>query len=232
MDRRDIHQESEYQKELKQKDVEYDDKIVENGKEYRIPYKMVKQVVFSEIRKEELRDLEHSARLQYRLLLQDSVLKAKVEFAKLRITIVFNPSDALNRKEKIDVEGLINFLSNEGVSVDRAHIETTDYDYYKQMYAYQFDPAVIREHPPYSYTKEQWAKMKDEWEKNSKEYEKTKVERFHKWQEDYLQKHPELAAELGVEIKPVKLSLKEKLLGKKAAKDDSKKEKGFWFHGV
>lgn len=229
MDRRDVHRtESAYQQDLKRQDAAYDDKVVENGREYRIPYKMVKQVVFSNIRRDELLDLEHSARLQYRLLLMDSVLKAKVEFAKLKITVIFNPLSASNSKEKIDVDGLISFLSGEGVSIDRNHIELTDYDYYKEMYAYQFNPAVIREHPPYSYTKEQWVAMRDEWEKNSKEYEAEKVRKFHEWQDSYLRQHPELAAELGVKLGPSKLTLKEKLFGKKGANSD----KGYWFHGA
>lgn len=230
MDRRDIQRkESEYQQDLKRQEVQYDDKITENGKEYRIPFKMVKQVVFSNIRRDELLDLEHSARLQYRLLLMDSVLKAKVEFAKLKITVVFNPTDAINRKEKIDIEGLINFLASEGVTVDKAHIETTDFDYYKEMYAYQFDPATIREHPPYSYTKEQWVKMKADWEKNSKEYEAEKVQKFHEWQDSYLEQHPELAAEMGIKLQEKrKPTLKERIFGKKK----SKNEKGYWFHGA
>src|SRR5271155_4685102 len=103
MDRREnAPHETAYQQDLKKQEVAatYDDMVVENGKSFRVPYKMVRQVYFSNIKKEELIDLEHAARLQYRLLLMDSVIKAKVEFAKLKIWIVFNPKEANNRKEK------------------------------------------------------------------------------------------------------------------------------------
>jgi hypothetical protein len=227
MDRREsAPHETAYQQDLKKGEIPVDDKVVENGKTFRIPFKMVKQVAFSNVRKDELIDLEHAARLQYRLLLLDSVIKAKVEFAKLRIHIIFNPPEAQNRKEKISVEGLMDFLAGEGVHVEMRDAVVSDYDYYKEMYVYQFDPPSIREHAPYSYSMEEWKKMKANWLKNTAEYEKMKVEKFHAWQKEYAQGRPEIPGTEGAKVE--KKGLRARLFGKKKEKS----EKGFWFHGV
>ena len=70
MDRREnAPEESGFLKDLKTDEVEYDDKVDYKGKTYRVPYKMIKEVVFSNLDQTELQDFEHSARLQYRLLL-------------------------------------------------------------------------------------------------------------------------------------------------------------------
>ncbi len=236
MDRRETGpQETAYQRDLRlQKEVDigkYDDKVEENGKQYRVPYRMVKQVEFSNIRPDELIDLEHAARLQYRLLLNDAVLKAKVEFAKLRIIVVYNPAEAKNLKEKISLEGLADFLAGEGVHVDVSKAAMRDLDYYKEIYSYQFDPEQIREHPPYSYTAEEWKKMKPVYEEKTRLGEQEKLRRFHEWQDSYAEMHPEM--ELGkAPPHAAKASLLGKLLGSSAKKKANKQEKGFWFHGV
>ncbi len=212
-------------------DGDYDDKVVENGKPYRVPYAIVKQVEFSNITKEDLVDLEHAARLQYRLLLNDAILKAKVEFAKLRITVVYNPSDSKNLKEKISLEGLIDFLAGEGVHVDQKSMVISDFDYYKNMYVYQFDPPSIREHPPYSYTMEEWKEMKPKYEESVRKGEEEKLTKFHEWQNAYSEQHPEM--KMGtVPVPEKKTSFIGKVLGKNSKKKANKQEKGFWFHGV
>ncbi|MEM3838991.1 MAG: hypothetical protein QXF01_00205 [Candidatus Micrarchaeaceae archaeon] len=235
MDRRETGpHESAYQRDLKMQEElgesNYSDKVIENGKAYRVPYSIVKQVEFSNLKREELIDIEHAARLQYRLLLNDAILKAKVEFSKLKITIVYNPTEAKNIKEKISLEGIIDFLAGEGVHVDQNSIAVSDFDYYKNMYAYQFDPPSIREHPPYTYTMEQWKKIKAKYEENVRKSETKKLEKFHEWQNAYSAEHPEMG--LGaIETAGSKKSFLGKVFGSKKKKAN-KQEKGFWFHGV
>lgn len=229
MDRRnDAPKESGFLKDLQVEEQEYDDKVEIGGKSYRIPYKTVKEVVFSNVSKEELKDIPYSARLQYRLLLMDSVLKAKIEFIWGRITVVYNPVGADNRKEKISMRELIEFLAKEGVHVNTTEMKERDVDYINEIFKYQFDPASIREHAPYTYTIEQWKRMKAKYESDKEKLDKEKLEKFHKWQNEYLEQHPEIAKEYGYTIPERKPTLKERLFGKKK----SDKEKGFWFHGT
>ncbi len=196
MDRRQTApEESGFLKDLKdQEEADYDDQVVYKGKTYRVPYKMVKEVTITGVSKEELRDIEHSARLQYRLLLLDSVLKAKIEFIRARIIITYNPKESPNRKDKISQEELIAFLAKEGVHIDPAKAVSRDVDYFEEIYKYQFEPATIREHAPYGYTLEEWkTKLKPEWEKMQAESKIKKYENFKKFQENYLETHPQLA---------------------------------------
>ncbi len=231
MDRRDsAPEESAFLKDLKAEDAEYDDKVEYNGKIFRVPYRMIKEVIFSDLSRDELKDIEHSARLQYRLLLMDSVLKAKVEFNWNRITITYNPLEAKNRKEKTSRQQLIDFLAKEGINVKTAHTKERDLDYFEEIYKYQFEPATIREHAPYGYSREEWKKMKPEWEQKQKEMIKAKYGKFKEFQSKYLDSHPDLAKEYGHTTRPPKKrSFVHKLLGK-GEKDE--KEKGFWFHGA
>jgi hypothetical protein len=231
MDRRQsAPEESGFLKDLKETDeADYDDSVTYNGKKYRVPYKMVKEIIITDVSKSELRDIEHSARLQYRLLLLDSVLKAKVEFIRGRIIITYNPLESPNRKPKISRDELVHFLSKEGVNVDTTKIASRDVDYFEEIYKYQFAPATIREHAPYGYTMEEWKKLKPGWEKLMAEAKVKKYENFQKWQDNYLETHPEIAKEYGYVPKPKKLSIRERIFGRKEKKD---KEKGFWFHGA
>ena len=120
MDRRDNEpSENGFIKDLKVEEKEYNDKVEYNGKVYRVPYRMIKEVVFFDISAGDLKSIENSARLQYRLLLMDSVLKAKVEFVKNRITITYNPLEAQNRKEKTSTKELIDFLAREGIRTSK-----------------------------------------------------------------------------------------------------------------
>lgn len=137
--------------------------VTEDGKHYRMPYKIIKKVTFKNLDQRQLIDLPHSARLQYRLLLFDAVIKAKVDFHKKFIKIVYNPLEADNIKEKMSRDQLIEFLKAEGVTVstDPANIEEADYDYYKELYSYAYFPPSIREAPPYGWSKELWKKEKE-----------------------------------------------------------------------
>lgn len=169
--------------------------IEEEGKHYRLPYRTIRMVEFSNIEEKELIDPGHSARLQYRLLLLDAVIKAYVEFPRQKITVIYNPKEADNIREKTSQEELIAFLAKEGVGVDRSSITERDYDYYKEFYSYAFNPKVIREHPPYGYTTEQWRKMKPQWEKKMEEHKRTKSEKFREYQNSYEKLHPEVYGE-------------------------------------
>ncbi len=169
MDRRD-NQQVEKTKELEQEGQMKEGSshfITEDGKQYRMPYTIIKKVIFKNLDQKELQDIPHSARLQYRLLLFDAVIKAKVDFHKKFIRIVYNHPEANNIKEKISRQKLIEFLANEGVHVNEApeNFEETDYDYQKELYNYAYFPPSIREAPPYGWTKEEWKRHKEEEEK-------------------------------------------------------------------
>ncbi len=225
-----MQQESGFNKDLKNtgSDGYIDYTLKESDKSYRIPYKMVREIVITGLDKAELKDIPHSARLQYRLLLLDSVLKAKIEFIRGKATITYNPEGEANEKEKISKQGLFDFLKNEGINVDPKNVTERDVDYISEIYKYQFDPAQIREHAPYGYSREEWKKMKPHYLKKLEEGEKLKQEKFHKWQDDYIKRFPEIADEYGIKAEPeVKKGLLGRITGSK-----NKKEKGFWFHGV
>lgn len=231
MDRReDPTQQNVYQKELEEqmsgKQVIYNDQMMIDGKPYRVPYKMIKEIEFSNLKKEELIDIEHAGRLQYRLMLLETVIRAKVEFVKQKITIVYNPLAAENNKPKTSAEELVSFLAKEGVKVNLQFMQQRDFDYFKEMYTYQFNPPSIRERPPYGYTMEEWKKMREKYYKDTEEGKQKAREKFKDWQDSYAMQHPDVLADK-VPAGVKKLSLKEKLFGRK-----KKDEKGFWFHGV
>lgn len=180
---------------LRESGKEVDDSknfVDENGKKYRVPYHMIKKVEFPNISKADMVSQEHAARLQYRLMLLDPVIKAYVEFVKQRITVIYNPDTADNIREKMSQEQLIEFLKNQGINVDRTKMVERDYDYYKEFYGYAFNPKVIREHPPYGHTTEQWKKMKPKWEQSMKEGEAKKQQNHKEYQEKYERLHPEV----------------------------------------
>ena len=73
-------------------------------------------------------DTPHSARLQYRLMLLEAVIKASVDFANAKITVVYNPNNANNTNDKTLSE-LRGALSKEGVQTDPSNTIDTNYDY-------------------------------------------------------------------------------------------------------
>jgi hypothetical protein len=167
--------------------------IEDKGGKYMIPYRRVRQVVFAGVSGEELGDQAHAARLQYRLMLMEPVLMAAVDFDSLTIRITYNPEDATNRSEKISLKGLIGFLSSEGVHVDSGKAESKEVDYYTEIYKYYHDPKVLREHPPYGYTLDEWGNgMKAKYEKDMIVAEKKKLDEWRAWQAEFEDEHPEL----------------------------------------
>ena len=232
MDRRDnTPVENAYIKDLQQQsayDYTKDFVKAEDGKIYRVPYKIVKEVVFTNLSKDDLIDIEHCARVQYRLLLQEAILRAKIEFVWRRITITYNPSGADNGKEKISLQGIADFLAGEGIRIDPTSLQERDCDYYKEIFSYQFNPPSIRERPPYSYSPEEWKVMKEKWETRKVEGDNEKRRKFMEWQDDYARSHIELVSDLPINFSEKKeLTFVEKIFGSK-----KKGEKGFWFHGV
>lgn len=166
--------------------------VTEGGKQYRMPYRMVRKATFSNIKKSELVDIPHSTRLQYRLMLLGAVIKAVVDFADEKITIIYNPDGADNASDKTTLGELVAALSKEGVRANPGNTADADYDYYSELYSNSHNPQSIRESPPYGYTNEEWAKMKAKWEKKAVEDEAKKREKFKRWQESYLKSNPGL----------------------------------------
>ncbi|MGC8652031.1 MAG: hypothetical protein ACP5UH_02150 [Candidatus Micrarchaeia archaeon] len=189
MDRRDEIEQANAKEEGDGKASGYKPAYVKEGdKEYRLPYDIIRQAVFSNIKKEELIDMPHAARLQYRLMLMDPIIKARVDYTKSKITVIYNPVGADNAKPKTSLGELIGVLEKEGVHVDKASIDDQDYDY-KSFYSYAFNPAQIRERPPYSYTHEEWQRMKPAVEEKRAKGREKKKEKFHEWQEKYAREH-------------------------------------------
>ena len=229
MDRGDIT--SNIKQNQGQENPEFNQHVTEDGKQYRVPYRIVKKVVFTNLKKEELIDIPHAARLQYRLMLLDPIIKARVNFTKLQITAIYNPAGADNNKEKISLDELKEFLTKQGVNVDPNGIQDEDYDYYNNFYSYAYNPSTIRERPPYGYSMEEWKKMKPEWEQKMKDLQVEKREKFKAWQENYLEVNSGVANNIveGYKPKEKKQSFFARLFNRK--KKDQK-DKGFWFHGV
>jgi len=144
--------------------------VEEDGKKYRMPYKMIKKINFDNLDQKELVDLAHCARLQYRLLNLDAIIKAKVAFVKRHIEIIYNPIDAENKKAKISREDIIKFLNEQGIHPKPENISEVDFDYYKEFYSKTYFPESIRHALPYGWTREEYEKQKKK--KGNEETEK------------------------------------------------------------
>lgn len=174
---------------------------IASGLNLTIPYQKVNEVVFSGISGEELIDPEHSARLQYRLLVKEEVIKANVDFIQRKIFITYNPTSATNRMAKTTLQELADFIASEGVHVSSKDTKETELDYYNDVYLAQFNPPSVREAQPYGYTSAEWQKMKKEYQRKKAEWDVKNREKFHEWQAEYLKGHPDLAAELSSDSK-------------------------------
>ena len=210
---------------------EYDDRIEVAGKTYRMPYKIIKEATFSNLDPSELKDIPHCARLQYRLLLLDPVLKAKAEFIRNRVTVTYNPPEAKNRKEKISRDELIGLIEKEGVHIKPSGISERDVDYFEEIYKYQSEPATIREHAPYAYTLNEWRKIKPEWAQNQAKNISEKYAKFRSWQNSYLGQHSELTKKYGYKPNPEQQN-RPSLIDRIIGRGKKEGEKSFWFHGV
>ncbi|MDE1865451.1 MAG: hypothetical protein KGH94_02320 [Candidatus Micrarchaeota archaeon] len=221
---------SNYQSTVTQTNANFDPYVTENGNKFRVPYRIIKKVVFSGVSKADMIDIPHAARLQYRLMLLEPIIKASVDFTKSKITVIYNPDTSDNNHPKISIDDLREVLKKEGINTDTNHMAIEDYDYYKNFYSYAYNPPTIRERAPYGYTQEQWQRMKPEWEAKIQRGEIEKQEKFKAFQDAYLEENPDIAHKIDPNYKPgeKKLTLKEKLLGRKKGSGG----KGFWFHGI
>jgi len=200
MDRRDVHNKPGYAEELAKEsgnEIDLSKEYIKIGDTLvRMPYRKIKMVTFTNIKKEELKDVSHAARLQYRLMLLDAVIKAWVNYAKGQISIIYNPVGADNIREKISLEDLISFLDHEGVHIDRNNMKERDFDYVEEFYSYAFSPKVIREHPPYGMSNEEWKARKAKLEEEAKEAREKKLKEFREWQEKYKEEHKDILADM------------------------------------
>jgi len=183
-------------------DSDFDYHITEDGKQYTVPYRIIKQVTFTNLKRGELVDIPHAARLQYRLMLLEPVIKAWVDYTKSKIVVIYNPREAENLREKMSFEELRDFLSKQGVNVSTDNMHEEDYDYKKRLYDYAYSSPSVRESAPYSYTVEEWRSMKPEWEEKLKKGELEKKEKFRKFQESYLKANPDVVEKVEPGYKP------------------------------
>ncbi len=200
--------------------------VEENGKKYVVPYRTIKRVMFSNISQKELIDIPHAARLQYRLMLLEPVIKATVNYVKGTILVTYNNVGSGNLKEKMSREELIEFLGTQNIHIDPAAVEEQDYDYYNAFFRYTFNPQRVRETAPYGIKTEEWRKIRPEYEAKTEDAFKKKMGEFHEWQDSYAVEHPDILNEY------VKAEVKSKrggLFGKKKVKGTSG---GHWFHGI
>jgi hypothetical protein len=198
----------------------FDYHITEDGKQYTLPYRIIKQVTFTNLKIGELVDIPHAARLQYRLMLLEPVIKAWVDYTKSKIVVIYNPREAKNLREKMSLEELRDFLSKQGVNVSTDTMHEEDYDYKRRLYDYAYSSPSVRESAPYSYTVEEWRGMKPEWEEKMKKGEFEKKEKFRKFQEGYLEANPDVVEKVEPGYKPkgtVKVGLFGRILGGKEA---------------
>ncbi|MGC8601658.1 MAG: hypothetical protein ACP5GO_05670 [Thermoprotei archaeon] len=170
--------------------VSYEDELIEElGKKYHVPYKIVKEAVIS-VRRDDLGDQGRAAMLQYKLMTDDAIIKASVNYITGRITIIYNPKGAKNLRPKIDLEEVLNKLRSEGI--EPLSVEERDYDYYREFYSYAFNPPKIRDRPPYGYDAEKWNKIKEEYEERRLKHEEEKRRKFREWQREYYEKHKDV----------------------------------------
>ena len=162
-----------------------EDYINEDGALFRVPYRMIKKVTFSGLKKSDLIDQPHAARLQYRLLLHDEIIKAYVDHRDQSIMIIFNPKGADNLRKKSSLEDIIALLAGEGIHIDKTKMNETDFDYYKELYSRMFNPVSVRENPPYGFSLYEWRGMKPKWKLKRELEEKKKLEKFRAWQKNY-----------------------------------------------
>ncbi|MGC9129389.1 MAG: hypothetical protein ACP5GB_00680 [Candidatus Micrarchaeia archaeon] len=106
-----------------------------------------------EVKKEELIDQPHAARLQYRLLANDAIIKAKVHFQKGLIEIYYNPKSKENKSSlpKISLDEIIKILNENGVHPEKNGVKEEIVDYKKTLFDNMFNPKEIRKIKPYGW---------------------------------------------------------------------------------
>ncbi len=167
--------------------VSYEDELIEElGKKYHVPYRIIKEAVIA-VKRADLGDQGRAAMLQYKLMTDDAIIKASVNYITGKITIIYNPKGAKNLRPKTDLDTIIEKLQSEGVNP--LSVEEHDYDYYREFYSYAFNPPKIRDRPPYGYDPEKWKKIRDEYERERQKHEEEKRRKFREWQQEYYERH-------------------------------------------
>jgi len=157
MDRRELHNTQGYAEELARESKEEIDVSKEYIKEgdalIRMPYRKIKKVTFTNIKKEELKDIPHAARLQYRLLTNDAIIKAKVHYQKELIEIYYNPKSSENKstQPKMSLDEIIKILNENSVHPEKDAIKEEIVDYKKTLFDRAFNAKQIRHAKPYSW---------------------------------------------------------------------------------
>jgi hypothetical protein len=115
-----------------------------------VPYK---KIVHAEIKvdKSRLIDIPHAARLQYRLLLNDAIIKAKVSFTKGSIELYYNKEGSDNEMPKVSLENVLTLLKENGVEPQKDGINEKEVDYKDTLYNYAFKPKEIKRAKPYGW---------------------------------------------------------------------------------
>lgn len=164
--------------------------VTDSGVRYRMPFRMVTKTTFADLKQDELIDARHAARLQYRLMLLESVIKATVDFANLKITVIYNPAGSGNGRPETDADKMRAFLEGQGVHALPENTREEHYDYITKLYSYAYLPARTRTSAPYGYTAQEWQSMEPAYEKKSANADKKKLAKFRAWQVQYLKEHP------------------------------------------
>ncbi len=208
----------------------YNWSVEENGTKYVLPYKTIKRVLFSNISQKELIDIPHSARLQYRLMLLEPVIKATVNYVKGTILVIYNNTGSGNQKEKMSRDEIVEFLGTQSVHVDPAAVNERDYDYYSEFFKYTFEPQRVRETAPYGIKMEEWKRIRPEYEAKTEEQFAKKMESFHEWQGEYATEHPDILKEYAAAAAAAPAKKGGLFGGKKKSKASA--GGGHWFHGL
>ncbi len=125
-----------------------------------IPYDKIVHATIK-VKKAELIDIPHAARLQYRLMTNDAIIKAKVHFQKEYIELYYNPKSEENKsmQPKISLDEIIKILNDNGVHPLKNGIKEEIVDYKTTLFDKMFNPPQIREIRPHGWGQSQAQKQ-------------------------------------------------------------------------
>ncbi|MGC8662386.1 MAG: hypothetical protein ACP5RT_01210 [Candidatus Micrarchaeia archaeon] len=117
-----------------------------------IPYDKIRHVIIN-VKKEELVDIPHSARLQYRLLTNDAIIKAKVNYQKGTIEIYYNPEEKENKSQlkKISLNKILEILEENNVHAKADDAKGEVVDYKETLFKEAYNPKEIKHIKPYGW---------------------------------------------------------------------------------
>ncbi|MGC9099007.1 MAG: hypothetical protein ACP5HW_00450 [Candidatus Micrarchaeia archaeon] len=117
-----------------------------------IPYDKIKYAKIK-VKKEELIDMPHAARLQYRLLTNEAIIKAKVHFNEGLIELYYNPKGKENKslQPKTSMEEILKILADNNVHAKTEDVKEEVVDYKEKLFEPTFHPKEIRKVKPYGW---------------------------------------------------------------------------------